>query len=216
MAGSTLVTRMLGRVREEGWAKTLRRAHTRLFGVDERYIFARRPKPPPAPLRLPIERQGVVVRTATPADADDANMRQHRPRDQQPLLDVFVATRDGHIVGAAWYTDIVNAAQPWYAAVLPHIALPAVFTANVFVVPGDKSAGWALVKTADEALAQRGVRSIVGMISTHNRPSILLARLLGARLCARVTIRYWLGRPRLSVAAVQTDDDAALRRPAPG
>jgi len=215
VAGATLFTRMLGRVQEEGWGKTLRRAQNRLFGVDERYIFVRRPKPPAAPLTLPIEQQGVVVRAATPADADDMNMRQHRPRDQQPVVDVFVATRDGRIVGAAWYTDIVNAAQPWYAVVAPHVDAPAVFTANIFVVPGDKGASWALVKTANEALAQRGIRTIVGMISTHNAPSILMARLLGARLCALVTIRYWLGLSRITVAAVQKDTDAALKKPAP-
>jgi hypothetical protein len=210
VAGSTLLTRMLGRAQEEGWGPTLRRAATRLLGVDERYVFARHPAPPAAPLAMPVEQRGVVVRRATPADAGDATMRQHCPRDPHPLVEVFVATRDGRIVGAAWYTDGVVAAQPWYAAVLPHVESPAVFTANVFVAPGDRGASWALVKTADEALAQRGIRTIVGVISSHNKPSILMARLRGARLCARVRIRYCLGWPRVSVAAVTTDDDAAL------
>jgi hypothetical protein len=215
VAGSTLLTRALGRVQEEGWAATLQRARNRLFGADERYVFVRHPKPPAQPLSLPTEQRGVVVRAATPADAADSHMRQHRPRDEQPVTDLFVATRDGQIVGAAWYTDVVTPSQPWYAAVAPHLELPAVFTANLFVVPGDKGASWALLKTANEALAQRGIRTIVGMISTHNSASILMARLLGARLCARVTIRYWCGLPRTSVAAVARDNDAALQRPAP-
>jgi hypothetical protein len=113
----------------------------------------------------------------------------------------MVATREGRIVGAVWYADAVNEEQAWYTAVRSRLILPARLTVNMFVVPGEKAAAWAMAKYANDRLAAAGVRSIVGVIQTTNKPSILVSRMLGGRIAAHQSVRYWFGVRRTTVAA---------------
>ena len=89
--------------------------------------------------------------------------------------------------------------QPWHDAVAPHLTAPARFTANIYVRPGEKGAGWALAKTASDVLAAAGVRTIVGMVGATNTPSILLTRMLGGRIVARLRMRHRWGQRTISV-----------------
>jgi hypothetical protein len=125
----------------------------------------------------------------------------------------MVATRQGRIVGAVWYTKSVAVEQPWHVAVEPHLVQPALLTSNIFIVPGDKAAAWALAKSATDQLAATGVRTIVGLVQSHNTPSILMSRLLGARMVARMSVRYWFGRAKAVVEPVTVDKDPAITTP---
>jgi len=181
------------------------RAWGRLFGAREGCVFVRSLKPPARPVRLPAELNGVVVRQMEPSDLHNPRVRWHEPAIAYRWTEAIVATRDGQIVGAAWYVDAVNAAQPWYRAVEPHLAAPARFAVNLFVAPGDKGAAWALGRTATDALATDGVRTIVGIISAKNTRSILMTRLLGSRMVARVITHRRFGRTTTTVEAIADD-----------
>ncbi len=184
----------------------------RLFGTEERYVFVQHLKQPDAPVELPIETNGVVVRQMTDRDRADIRIKRHEPHDNDPLAEAVVATRHDRIVGAAWYTDSVNAEQPWYRVVEPHLILPALFDANIFVVPGDKAAAWAISKYATDRVASTGVRSTVALVGAHNKRSILLLRLLGAKIVARISIRHRFGSTTTVVEPVATDRHAAVSR----
>ena len=139
-----------------------------------------------------------------------ASIRRYEPATPHRLSDGVVAIRDGQIVGAAWYTDTVTAAQSWFKVVEPRLIAPARFTANIFVVPGDKGAAWALMKTASECLATAGVRTIVGVIGVQNTPSILMSRMLGSKMVARLWLRHRFGRTSTTVLPVDTDRDTGI------
>jgi hypothetical protein len=125
----------------------------------------------------------------------------------------MVATRQGRIVGAVWYTKSVAVEQPWYVAVEPHLVQPALLTSNIFVVPGDKAAAWVLAKSATDQLAATGIQTIVGLVESHNTPSVLMSRLLGARMVARMSVRYWFGCAKAVVEPVSVDKDPAITTP---
>lgn len=199
----------------DGLGPTIRRGWTRLFGTEDRYVFVQYLKPPAAPFELPIETNGVVVRQLSESDRADVRIKRHEPHDNDRLAEAVVATRHGQIVGAAWYTDSVNAGQPWYRAVEPHLILPALFDANIFVVPGDKAAAWAISKYATDRVASTGVRSTVALVGTHNKRSILLLRLLGAKIVARISVRHRFGSTTTVVEPVATDQHAAVSRKTP-
>ena len=207
---------MLGRfllsLQADGLGPTISRLWTRLFGSEDRYVFVQYLKPPATPVEFPIETNGVVVRQLTESDRADIRIRRHEPHDVDRLAAAVVATRQGQIVGAAWYTDSVTAEQPWYRAVQPHLILPALFDANIFVVPGDKAAAWAISKHATDRVASTGVRTTVALVGTHNKRSILLLRLLGAKIVARIWVRHWCGYTTTVVAPVTADQNAAVTR----
>lgn len=190
-------------------ARTARRVWTRLFGTEHFYVFVRYLKPPPQPVEFPVETNGVVVRHMLESDLADIRVKRHEPRDAR-LSGAVVATRQDQIVGAAWYMDSVTAEQPWSQAVERHLVAPARFTSNIFVVPGDKAAAWAIAKSATDQLATAGVRTIVGVVGVHNPRSILMSRLLGARVVARMAVRYWFGHRTNAVEPVTEDRDAAI------
>jgi hypothetical protein len=194
----------------DGAGATVRRAWSRLFGEEQAYVFVRYLQPPPTPVTFPADANGVTLRKLEPGDLNDRRIRRYKPATPHSPSDAIVAIRDGQIVGAAWYTDTVTAAQPWYKAVAPHLIPPARFTANIFVVPGDKRASWALAKTASECLASAGVRTIVGVIGARNAPSILMSRMLGSRMVARMSLRHRLGRTTTTVQPVGSDSDAGI------
>jgi hypothetical protein len=206
------VRRLLLSLRVDGLRPTLQRIWAGLFGTEDRYVFVQYYTPPATPIVLPVEMNGVVVRRLTASDAQDLQIKWHEPRDVDRVAVAVVATRQGQIVGAAWYTDAVTPDQPWYQAVQPHLALPALSDANLFVVPGDKAAGWAISKIATDQVASRGVRSTVALVSTHNKRSIFLLRLLGAKIVARIRIRRWFGYTTTAVESVAADQDAAVSR----
>jgi hypothetical protein len=166
------------------------------------------------PVTLPVEVNGIVVRQMTRRDRDDLRVRRHEPREADRLLLGVVGERDGRIVGAAWYTDYVNPAQPWYQAVEPHLIQPAWYDTNIFAVPGEKGVAWTIFKTATDVLATRGIRSTVALVTTTNKPSIFLLRLLGAKIVARMTVRRRLGYRTAVVEPVAEDRDAAIGAPA--
>jgi hypothetical protein len=174
-------------------------------------VFVRRLTPPAKPVVLPAEANGVILRRLLPEDIRDLQVQRHEPaearraRARGAAVDAFVALRRDKIVGAAWYVDAVTREQPWYGAVAPHVAAPARFAANMYVRPGEKGAAWALAKTASEILGALGVGVNVGMVSTTNRPSILLTRMLGGRVVARLRVRHRLGRRTVAVEAVGAD-----------
>lgn len=197
------------RLRMDGPRPTLRRVGTRLFGQEQRYVFVRHPTPPATPVTFPIATNGVVVREMTDSDRTNVHIQRYQPRNRRHLREAVVATRAGRIVGAAWYTS-VTAEQPWYHAVEAHLILPARNTENIFVVPGDKAAAWALAKAATDRLATAGIRTIVGVVGSHNKPSILMSRLLGAKMVAQMSIRRRLGYRTIVVETVSTDRDAAI------
>lgn len=194
----------------DGPGTTVRRARTRIFGEEQAYVFVRYLKPPSIPIIFPADTNGVMVREMEPGDLNDQRVSRYEPATPHRLSDGIVAIRDGRIVGAAWYTDAVTPAQSWYQAVEPHLIPPTRFTANIFVVPGDKGAAWALAKTASECLATTGVRTIVGVVGVQNTPSILMSRMLGSKMVARLSLRHRFGRTTTTVLPVDTDRDAGL------
>lgn len=196
-------------LRMDGPGPTLRRIGSRLFGREQRYVFVRYLTPPASPVTFPVATNGVVVRDMRDSDRTNIHIQRYRPRKLRHLREAVVATRAGQIVGAAWYTS-VTAEQPWYHAVEAHLILPALNTENIFVVPGDKAAAWALAKSVTDQLATTGVRTIVGVIGAHNKPSILMSRLLGAKMVAQMSIRRRLGYRTIVVQRVSTDRDAAI------
>lgn len=181
-----------------------------MFGDEQAYVFVRYLKPPLTPITFPADANGVMVREMEPGDLTDRRIIRYEPPTPHHLSDGVVAIRDGRIVGAAWYTDAVTAAQSWFKAVEPHLVPPARFTANLFVVPGDKGAAWALAKTASECLATAGVRTIVGVIGVQNTPSILMSRMLGSKMVARLALRHRFGRTTTTVQLIHADRDAGL------
>ncbi len=198
-------------LRTDGVRATLTLAWQRLHGDQDFYVFVRRLTPPATPVVLPVEANGVTLRRAQAADRRDLHVQRHEPRDARAAAgDVFVATRQGRVVGAAWYVDAVTPAQPWYEAVAPHVTAPARFTANIYVQPGEKGAAWALAKTASDVLAAGGVRSIVGMVGVANKPSILLTRMLGGRIVARLHMRHRWGRRTITVEPTGADRTPAV------
>lgn len=205
-----LLRSLLLSLQVDGPAATVRRIWARLFGREHRYVFVRRLKPPATPVEFPLETNGVVVRYMNESDLANMQVKRHQPRDLRHLAEAVVATRAGQIVGAAWYTDAVTLEQPWYAAVEPHVISPARLTENIFVVPGDKAAAWAIAKSATDRLATTGVRTIVGLIGSHNKPSILMSRLLGGKLVAEMSVRHRFGRSTTVVEPVTDDRDAAI------
>jgi hypothetical protein len=207
---AALLSRAILSLRMDGLRLTLRRARTHLFGVEHYYVFVRHLEPPPEAVEFPIEANGIVVRAMTERDRADILIRRREPRAVQGPCEGMVATRDGRIVGAAWYADTVTAKQPWYRTAEPHLILPARLTASMFVVPGDKGAAWALTKSASDRLASAGVRSIVGLVGVGNARSVVMSRLLGAKMVARVSVRYRLGRRLTTVETVATDSDTGI------
>ena len=202
--------RLLLSVRVDGLRPTLGRAWIRLFGTEDRCVFVQYFKPPSAPVELPVEANGLVVRRMTESDRRDARVRRYEPDDVNHLAEGFVATRHSQIVGAAWYTDSVTTDQPWYRAVEPHLVFPAWLDANIFVVPGDKGAAWAISKTAADRLGAAGICSTVALVGAHNRRSILLLRFVGAKMVARLSVRHWFGHTTTVVQSVTDDHDNAV------
>lgn len=182
----------------------------RLFGTDERYVFVRSLDPPKKALQLPVEHKGVVVRVMQESDSSDLEVKRHEPPEARGPCEAIVATRDGRIVGAAWYADAVNADRPWFEAVRPHVVAPARFTANIFILAGEKGTAYALAKTGSDWLAAKGVRTIVGMVGATNKPSILMTRLLGGKMVARVSIRSRFGMRTTQVEPLAKDVDTAI------
>jgi hypothetical protein len=179
--------------------------------VDQRYVFVRTLKAPANPRHLPVEDKGIVVRVMEDSDRADLRLRRHEPPEARGPCEAIVATSQGRIVGAAWYADVVTAEQPWFAAVRPHVIAPARFTASIFVAPGEKAAAYTLAKTGSDWLATKGVRTIVGMVGAANKPSILMTRLLGGKMVARVSIRTSWGRRTTEVERLEKDVDTALQ-----
>lgn len=203
-------------VRRDGVVETLRRAGRRLFGREEWLVVVRRIEPPAAPVRLPVEVDGLTIRgiqesdidalaEAMPFDLDRRGLAERRMRLRERLPVGLVAVRGGRIAGAAWYLDRVEPDQPWYEAVRPSLELPARFTAAIFVVPGEKAAAWSLSRVATDWLGEGGVRSLVALVRVENRPSLLLARMLGGRVVARQTVRRNFGRTTIDVVPVPDD-----------
>jgi len=220
VAGSRLllVRSLLCSVCLDGCGATLQRGWTRLFGTEDWYVFVRHLVPPSQPVKLPIDTNGISVRHMSagdidqvarllPFDLDRRPLRERRQRLRARLADAIVATRANRIVGAAWYMNTVNAQQPWYRAVEPHLIHPARFTANIFAVAGEKGAAWAIAKLANDQLAAAGVRSVVGLIRSTNKPSMLVSRLLGGKIVARQRVRYRFGFRTIVVDPV-TDEQA--------
>jgi hypothetical protein len=197
-------------VRVDGLATTMRRVWTHLFGTEQRYLFVQYMNPPSGQTALPVEMNGIIMRQMTADDLRDLRVRLYEPQDADRLVLGVVATRQGQIVGAAWYTDCVTPAQPWYQIVEPHLRRPAWFDANIFVIPGEKGAAWAISKNATDAVALAGIRSTVSLVGVDNKPSILLLRLLGAKLVGRVSIRHRFGYTTTAVTAITQDKDSAL------
>lgn len=208
-----LVQRLALSLRVDGLGATLRQVWRHLFGAESRYVFVQLLKAPPTPLQLPVEMNGLVVRQMTARDREERRVARHEPPDMDRLALGVVATRHNQIVGAAWYTDTVTPAQPWYAATEPHVIRPALLDANLFVVPGEKAAGWAISKSATDALASTGVRSTVALVSVHNKRSILLLRLFGAKIVARLSVRRRFGYTTTVVEPTFADTDTAVRTP---
>jgi hypothetical protein len=199
--------RLIARV--DGLRPALVRAWSRLFGSEERYVFVQQLKPPAAPVTLPVETNGMIVRQMTARDRDNLPLRRQEPWEINDLALGFVITRDDQIIGAEWYTDSVRPGEEWYPVVEPHLLPPAWFDANMFVVPGEKGAAWALFKTATDVVATSGVRCTVALVGTRNKPSIFLLRLLGAKIVGRIKVRYRFGR-KISVAEPVTEDKTGI------
>jgi hypothetical protein len=203
-------------LRMEGIGPTVCRYWARLFGRAQWYVFVRFLQPPSTRIELPVEDKGIVVRTMQEGDLADLRVRWHEPRKFRGRCDTIVATRQGRIVGAVWYADAVTTEQPWYGTVQPHLIPPARFTANIFIIPGDKGAAWTIAKTGSEWLATKGVRTIVGMIGAGNKPSILMTRLLGGKMVGRVSVCYCFGWPTTRVEPVSKDEDATITKHSEG
>ena len=211
-----IVGSLLLSLRMDGLPATARRAWTLLFGKEEWYVFVRHlESPSPAP-EFPVETNGITVRAMTPSDLDAVaklipfdldrgSLRERRERMRGRLSEAMVATRGEHIVGAVSFIDTVTAEQPWYRAVEPHLVPPTRFNAQIFVVPGEKGTAWVLAKHANDRLAALGVRTVVGLIQTDNKPSILVSRMLGGKMVARKSDRFWFGRRTTVVEPVRDE-----------
>ena len=197
-------------LRLDGPGATVKRIGAYLFAHEQRYVFVRHLRPPSTPVELPTETNGIAVRYMMGSDLANIHIRRYQPRNLRHPYEAVVAARAGQIVGAAWYTGAVTADQPWYRAIAPHLIPPARLHENMFVLPGDKAAAWALAKTATDRLATTGIRTIVGVIGSHNKPSILMSRLLGGRMVARMSVRRRFGHSTTVVEAVTNDRDAAV------
>ena len=211
-AGALMRSLLLSR-RMDGLGVTVRRAWARLFGHEEWLVFVRHLEAPKERVVLPATINDVLVRRMSekdvdavarvmPFELDRRSPSERRERIRRRVQDGFVALRCGQIVGAAWYIDAVTPEQPWYDAVKEHLLASARFTANVFVLAGERAASWALSKQANDWLASNGVRTIVGLILEENRSSILLSRMLGGRIVARQSICYRFGRRTMEVTPV--------------
>jgi hypothetical protein len=154
---------------------------------------------------FPAEIKGALVRAMRPEDLDEVARLIPFSLSRMPLAerragvarcwkDSAVALRGERIVGAVWYMDNVGPEQPFYSVIEPHIRRPARLTAGVFVVPGEKIGAWGLVHAASGRLAALGVRTTVSTVRADNKPSILMARIHGGALVARVSIHYRFGR----------------------
>ena len=205
-----LLRRSLLSLRADGLRPTCATAWARVFSTQSRYVFVQPLKTPRVPVRLPVETNGLLVRQMTARDRSDVRVRWHEPSDVDRLALGLVATRSGHIVGAAWYTDSVTPAQPWYDVVEPYLIRPAWFDANLFVQAGEKGAAWAISKNAADVLASTGIGSTVAVVGSHNAPSILLLRLCGAKIVARMSVRRRFGHGTVVVEPVTEDRSAAL------
>jgi hypothetical protein len=203
----------------EGWGATARLVWSRTFGTQQRYLFVQYLKAPAAPVDFPMETQGIVLRAMTEADLRDPRVRRHEPADADRLCDAIVATRQGQVVGAAWYTDSVHPEKPWYAVVEPHLLSPAWFDANLFVLPGEKGVAWLISKHAADRLASLGVRCTVAEVGVENKRSILLMRLMGAKIVAQMSVRRCFGHTTVTVQPIDRDRGSGLAgtaRPASG
>lgn len=206
---------MLGRsfwlaLQTDGLGPTLARARLHLYGETEYHVFVRYLTPPSITPVLPAETNGVLIRPLEARDLGDPHVRRRQPREAGfPGTDAFVAVRQGRIVGAAWYTSTVFPTEPWYPAVAPHLLPPARFTANLFARPGERGVSWALLTTANGVLGAAGVRTIVSIVGRNNKPSVLLARLLGGRIVGRLRVQHRFGR-RLDCLQIISDDHVAF------
>ena len=200
-------------LRSDGLRITLNRAWVRVFGVEEYYLFVRHLAAPAAAVELPLLVNGVTLREVQDGDLDEVarlfpfdllpyGLRDRRRRLQHHLADGFVAVRDGRVVGAAWYLAQVTPDQSFYAVVQPHVLLPARVTRFLLVIPGEKAAAWVISKHATERLATQGVRTIVSRIPAYNKPSMLVARMLGAKMVGREVARYRFGCQQWSTEPV--------------
>src|SRR5262249_11174789 len=133
-------------------------------------------------LRPMSEADVETVSRLIPFELDRAAWPTRSEKLRRRLDGAVVAMRGARIVGATWYADEVHAGQPWFALVQPHLRTPAWFTVNTFVAAGERGVALPLVKNAGEQLSRHGVRSLVSMIQATNEPSLLIARLVGARL----------------------------------
>lgn len=200
-------------LREEGVQRTADRAWTRLFGREEYVVFVRKlvaVDPPPV---FPVEIKGAEVRAMRLEDIDEVARLMPFSLSRMPISerrralqacwqDSSVAWRGARIVGAVWYADSVGPTHPWYTLAVPYLRLPARLTTGVFVIPGEKIGSWALVHAASQRLATLGVRSTVSTVRSDNKPSMLMARMHGSELVARVCIEYRFGRRRAVAQAV--------------
>jgi hypothetical protein len=210
--------------RTDGLHATVRRAWRRLFGKADSFVLIRYLQLPQRPLDLPAIVNGVLVRQMTEADVADVaalvpfHVSPHaievrRMRLRECLPEGFVALREGRIVGACWYADSATPDKPWYQVVRHKLIPPVRVTGGIFSLPGEKAAAWALSQQASAWLAVRGIHTIIGFVSVENRPSLVLSRMLGGRIAARQSVRYWLGIPIVHVEPV-SDTDVFGRLPA--
>jgi hypothetical protein len=224
-AVSLLVRSFLLSVRMDGFGATIRRGWARLFGEESWCVFVRHLQPPKTQVEFPFEKNGMTIRrmtesdvdavaTAMPFDLDRQPLPERRVRLRQRLPGAVVATRDGRVVAAVFYTEAVNEQQPWYPAVAPHLVPPARFTANIFALPDARGAAWAVAKHGNDWLAACGVRTVVGLIRSDNAPSILVSRLLGSKIVARRSDRYLFGWRRTTIEAA-TESRKSDPPPAP-
>jgi hypothetical protein len=209
-AAYPLVRSFLLSLRMDGLRSTIRRGWARLFGSEEWYVFVRHLAAPAAAVPFAAETAQVTLRPMVegdleevarllPFDLDRRPAPQRIERIRNGLSEAVVATRAGRIVGAVWFADTVNHQQPWYEAIRSHLTLPTRLTVNVFVVPGQKAAAWAMMKHGNERLAAAGVRSVVGLIQASNKAAILMSRMLGSKMVARQSVRYWFGHRTTAV-----------------
>lgn len=192
-------------LRTEGPRVTAARICTRLFGNEEYLVFVRQLEPVAAPVTLPVEIKGAVVRAMREEDLDEVARLMPFSLSRMPVAErraslarcwqeSAVAQRGERIVGAVWYMDNVGPNQPFYAVAEPHIRRPARLTAGIFVVPDEKVGTWALVHAASQRLAALGIRTTVSTVRSDNKASMIMARMHNATLVARVAIHYRFGR----------------------
>jgi hypothetical protein len=218
-----LLETLLYSLRTAGWRTTFQRVRLWVGGEEEYYVFMRNLQPPSVPMEFPIQVNGLTVRHMVEGDLDEVarlmpfellpnHARKRRERLRRRLEEAIVVIRDNHVVGANWYADRVTPEQPWYSFVEPHIIPPARLAEMLFVVPGEKAAGWAMSKYASDRLATIGIRTTVSAIRCDNRASMLFSRLHGAKLVAHMTLRYRFGRRIYSVEKL-ADEEAFGRFP---